>query len=260
MPDLRRLLIDGAIMAGIAVVLALLGPFGMFAAPFPLRLFYWLLMAVAGYALFRPAMAAASRAARRLDLPASALWAAATALAALPMSAVVWCANFLWGPANRPTLEAAAATYANVLVVSGIACLVFWFANAKERVAAGDKATALAIAPEPPADTPPPAPKLLGRLPPHLGSELIALEMEDHYVRAHTALGSTLILLRMRDAVAELDGVDGAQVHRSWWVARAAITAVGRDGRNYRLRLSNGLEAPVARAMVAPLQADGWLG
>ena len=82
--------------------------------------------------------------------------------------------------------------------------------------------------------------------------------MEDHYVRAHTVLGSELILLRMRDAVGELEGIDGAQVHRSWWVARDAVEDVKRDGRNLRLVLPGGLEAPVSRARVVELKEAGW--
>lgn len=279
MRDARRLIIDIAIMIGLGLVLALLGPFGMFEAPFALRLVYWLVMGLAGYGLFLPAMILAGRAAHRLDLPEPAMWAASCALASVPMSAVVWSAKLIGSRPGWPTLEQAAETYGKVLLVAAIACLIFWFVSAQRRVPLSPAAPPdmpgitdrPAQVPTPtPMSAPIPAPRpepiaqpggarLLERLPPHLGHELIALEMEDHYVRAHTSLGSGLILLRMRDAVAELDGVAGAQVHRSWWVARAAVTGVGRDGRNYRLRLSNGLDAPVARAMVAALQADGWL-
>ncbi|MDP1910079.1 MAG: LytTR family DNA-binding domain-containing protein, partial [Hyphomicrobium sp.] len=71
---------------------------------------------------------------------------------------------------------------------------------------------------------------------------------------------SALILLRMRDAEAELTGVDGLRIHRSWWVARSAVEKVLRDGRGYKLRLTNGLEPPVARDRVAALKAAGWIG
>jgi DNA-binding LytR/AlgR family response regulator len=53
--------------------------------------------------------------------------------------------------------------------------------------------------------------------------------------------------MRMRDAVAELRGVDGIQVHRSWWVARKSIRAVEGTSRALRLELANGLVVPVAR-------------
>ena len=127
------------------------------------------------------------------------------------------------------------------------------------------KAVAVADAPLPTlsasqVETPPaPEARFLDRLPAHLGSDLLALEMEDHYVRVHTALGSELILLRMRDAVAELGAIEGAQVHRSWWVARDAVEDVKRDGRNLRLVLTGGLEAPVSRARIAELKGAGWL-
>jgi DNA-binding LytR/AlgR family response regulator len=101
-------------------------------------------------------------------------------------------------------------------------------------------------------------PRLLGRLPGHLAGPVLAIEMEDHYARVHTAAGSVLLLMRMRDAVAEMDGADGAQVHRSWWVARDAVEAAEADGRNVRLRLAGGLCAPVARGQVAVLREAGW--
>ena len=78
-------------------------------------------------------------------------------------------------------------------------------------------------------------------------------------MRAHTAKGSDLVLMPMKDAIAELAGVEGMQVHRSWWVAKAAVVQAVSEGRNISLRLSNGLDAPVSRASVARLRAAGWL-
>jgi hypothetical protein len=109
---------------------------------------------------------------------------------------------------------------------------------------------------------PPPAagaPKFLERLPVRLrGAEVYAVEAEDHYLRLHTSKGSDLILMRLSDAIAELDGLEGAQTHRSWWVAKAALADVKRcDGRTV-LKLKDGAEAPVSRANVRPLREAGW--
>ena len=273
MPDARRLTIDFGVMLALGFALALLGPFGTYALPFAARLAYWLLLTLPGYALFMPAMVLATHAARRLDLPTPALWAAACALASVPMTLVIWCANLALGlPVRWPGFERLAGGYAQVLIVAGIACTIFWFGSAARRgeiarsqtappePAPPEPAPPEPVVPVPMVESPAQGPRLLDRLPPHLGRALIALEMEDHYVRAHTAQGSALLLMRMRDAVAELDGTEGAQIHRSWWVARAAVEAVRRDGRNYRLRLTGGIEAPVARSMVVPLQDLGWLG
>lgn len=112
-----------------------------------------------------------------------------------------------------------------------------------------------------PQQMPPPArmPSFLNRIPPALGRELLALEMEDHYLRIHTAKGSALILLRLRDALAELEGVDGLQVHRSWWVARAALDAVAREAGKPVLKLKNGLSVPVSRSYREAVKMAGWI-
>ena len=102
-------------------------------------------------------------------------------------------------------------------------------------------------------------PRFLARLPPALkGAELWAVQAEDHYLRIHTSRGSELILLRLADAVAELDGIEGAQTHRSWWVARAAVNDVTRGDGRAKLILPNGLEAPVSRTHARTLREAGW--
>lgn len=257
MPGLRALLIELSIVAGLGLFLALLGPFGSFEAALAERLLYWLGLGIGGYLIFRPATTAASAVARRLDLPEAATWTAACVIAALPMTLLV----LLVSPARPEGMPQAAEwleLYARVAVVAGGVTLVFWMVSGPERRAAADAARGEA-APPPAAAPPPEAPRFLDRLPGHVGRDLLALEMEDHYVRAHMAAGSALVLMRMRDAVAELDGVEGLQVHRSWWVARAAVERPVREGRNLRLRLRNGIEAPVARDSQPALRDAGWL-
>jgi DNA-binding LytR/AlgR family response regulator len=104
-----------------------------------------------------------------------------------------------------------------------------------------------------------PPPKFLGRLPVKLaGAELWAVEAEDHYLRLHTSQGQDLILMRLGDAITELEGIEGARTHRSWWVARAAVRRVEREDGRARLVLADGAEAPVSRAYVKTLRAAGW--
>lgn len=102
-------------------------------------------------------------------------------------------------------------------------------------------------------------PRFLARLPIGHRDGLIAVESEDRYVRVHNRAGSTLVLLRLADAVAELEGIDGLRIHRSWWVARDAVAEVLRRDRAISLRLVNGIEAPVARNAVPALWTAGWL-
>lgn len=101
--------------------------------------------------------------------------------------------------------------------------------------------------------------RFLDRLPPKLrGAELYAVEAEDHYLRLHTSRGSDLILLRLSDAVAELEGIEGAQTHRSWWVARAAVVSADRADGRATLTLKDGARAPVSRTYAKALREAGW--
>jgi MFS family permease len=106
----------------------------------------------------------------------------------------------------------------------------------------------------------PPRPvRFLDRLPPRLrGAELHAIEAEDHYLRLHTSRGQDLILMRLGDAIDELQGLEGAQVHRSWWVARAAVEDVRRGDGRAVLTLKGGVEVPVSRTYARQLRAAGW--
>ncbi|THD62308.1 MAG: LytTR family transcriptional regulator [Phenylobacterium sp.] len=89
-------------------------------------------------------------------------------------------------------------------------------------------------------------------------ARLIAVEAEDHYLRVHTDAGSELVSARFADALSDLAGVAGFQVHRSWWAAAGAIEGVRwRRGRG-ELQLAGGLVAPVSRTYAARLKAAGW--
>jgi hypothetical protein len=100
---------------------------------------------------------------------------------------------------------------------------------------------------------------LLRRIPARLGTDLRYIEVEDHYLRIHTRLGNDLLLLRLSDAVAELDPACGRRVHRSYWVARDAVAAVERDEHRTRLVLSDGARIPVSRTYLPDLRKAGWL-
>lgn len=101
--------------------------------------------------------------------------------------------------------------------------------------------------------------RFLDRLPARLrGAELYAVEAEDHYLRLHTSKGQDLILMRLGDAVAELEGLEGAQVHRSWWVAKGAMADAKRGDGRATLTLKDGAQVPVSRAYAKALRAAGW--
>ena len=252
-PIARRVLIDLAAIAAIGAVLAVLAPLGTHTLSIAERLIYWCGLGMVGYAIYRPIGGFATAYAGRLALPRWYLWVLAVAAGSVPMAIIVWIANHMGRAPEWPGLGTALAHYAYVALIGAIVTAIMNLVGERtELQKVANNAPDLA---EPPA----PSVRFVDRLPPQLGTQLIALEMEDHYVRAHTTLGSELVLMRMRDAVAELDGLEGRQVHRSWWVARDAVRDATRDGRNVRLRLESGIEAPVSRANVPELKQAGWL-
>ncbi|MDZ5646152.1 LytTR family DNA-binding domain-containing protein [Nitrospirillum sp. BR 11828] len=136
----------------------------------------------------------------------------------------------------------------------------------------GRRDSPVIVVPEPAPDLPAPdlaapdlpAPDLAGAFlasacPRLSGAGLLALEAEDHYLRIHTDRGSDLVLMRLRDAIADLGEGLGMQVHRSFWVARDAVVAVTVRGQVGQLRLSDGTVVPVSRTALPRLRAAGWL-
>jgi LytTr DNA-binding domain len=89
---------------------------------------------------------------------------------------------------------------------------------------------------------------------------VIALQAEDHYLRVHLSDGqSTLILMRLSDAISELPADTGAQTHRSWWVAKEAVRLVSKADGRATLTIEGGVEAPVSRSYYKTLGHAGWL-
>ncbi|WP_298300888.1 LytTR family DNA-binding domain-containing protein [uncultured Erythrobacter sp.] len=265
---LRGMLSDLAIMTAIGLFLGVLGPFGTSDLPFTVRLLSWLAFAYIGYACYRPMAPLVEWAERALHLPSIGLWIAAAAISSVPMTFLVLGIGNLRNPFHWPGLDIALTSYFYVFMVGGAVTLLFNILGLRGSGEANGPVHSEASA-EAATNPPPQEPTassqqvqsspLLDALSPVLGSDVIALQMEDHYVRVHTALGSEMVLMRLRDAIVHISDIEGRQVHRSWWVARLAIEDVRREGRNVRLVLPGGLEAPVSRAQVSELKDAGWI-
>lgn len=94
----------------------------------------------------------------------------------------------------------------------------------------------------------PPRPAFLRDLDPATGpGEVLAIEACDHYIRIHTAGRAPMLHYRFSDAVGQMAGQPGTQVHRSYWVAAGAMQAVDRHKHGYQLLLANGARVPVSR-------------
>ena len=88
---------------------------------------------------------------------------------------------------------------------------------------------------------------LISRLSPETGSDIISLQAQDHYVDVVTTRAHEMLLMRLADAESEMGAVDGARLHRSWWVAAGHARRIERDGDRVSLVLSDDRRVPVAR-------------
>lgn len=163
---------------------------------------------------------------------------------AIPITFLVWAyTRLMFGGA--PPLE---PLFGSVLVISAAMTALMILVTQPGQVTHA-----------PPAGAPAPAVRFLERLPAKIrGGAIYAVSAEDHYLRVHTSKGADLVLMRLSDAIVELEGLEGAQTHRSWWVARDAVERARRDGDKVVLTLKGGVEAPVSRPNVRPLREAGW--
>lgn len=89
---------------------------------------------------------------------------------------------------------------------------------------------------------------------PKTEGRVLVLSAQDHYVEFTTTTGKKLVRMRMREAIAQMQGQDGLSVHRSYWVAKDAIEALQKSGGKHFLLLSNGDKIPVAASKLAAVK------
>lgn len=219
--------------------LALIGPFGSYiASPLWQRIVFQLGCFWIGTVVFGFVVRLAMRQWPRRYLPATIIVVAIVNVPFSRLTHALGCS--IWPVVRR---VGSVEWYLQGLVTAEVAMLILVWLRARHwRVAEGTLAFA---------STAPP----LGVDP----ADILCLQMEDHYVRVHDATGSRLILTTMSQAIAALGSKPGLQVHRSWWVARAAIQRAEWEGRNLRLRLVGDRLVPVARSAVSKVREAGLL-
>lgn len=236
---------DLAVVTVIGLFLAVLGPFGsFFNGPVQQRIPYWVGMAWCGALVYGTAVRVV--AAQRWSRTRGWLALAAVVLISTGPFAMFsfWVASSIWPVLKTAPGLSPVVWYGEGLLTAAPQVALFYALHQRRR-ARRAKAVGGATAPA----------ALLGVR----SSDVLCLSMEDHYVRVHTATGSNLVLATLAQGIAALAGAPGLQVHRSWWVAEKAVAAAVVEGRNVRLRLTNGVLAPVARTSVAAVRAAGWL-
>lgn len=238
-PDLFLFVVAGLFMAAV-------GAFGTFMAPLSLRLPYWLVLMVGGGTVLS-ICEQAIRTRIRVCIFRVRPDVAAAAVTAPVIAAFVWCVS-IWTFSLPIRPWSLLRLIVPVLVVSG--ALV-----ALRRIAVGSEAPR--VAEDLPGDAA--LPKLNAirdKLPLRLRhAEIQAIEADDHYLRIHTGSGDAHIHMRMQDALIELSGFPGFQVHRSWWVAEDAISSVRWARGRGTIKLKGGELVPVSRGFAATIRS-----
>ena len=241
---------------GVAFALVLMAPFGTVGEPWLWRLAYWFVMiGFFDLVLLPRALALFERAEALRTLPYSVGLILMPLAIAVPMTLVVILFDFafvgivgilpeeiadlfgedLANPGLAATGLGTVEMYGQVLAICVLAGGLIFLATGgvksfEESTSRNEK----------------PGLRFLSRLPANVGREIRYLQMQDHYLRVVGCDGEALILMPLRDAIAELESLDGMQVHRSWWISLNDLVQVAKDGRKTVAIMSDGTQIPVS--------------
>ena len=258
--ELRRSLAGQAVaLVCLVALFAFIGPFGTYdSLGAPDRIGYWVVAMggnwlVCGCIMMLALVLVSGVSIRRRIL----VTAAAAPVAAAPGTGVVLAAEALFrrGYAEAISVPTVYLSVAVLMLVIGLGVVAVLEIR---RPAVADSAPGPDAEPmDAVGSRPSSGACFLDRLPEKLGRDLVYLKTADHYVEAVTTAGSTLVLMRFVDAVAELDGAGGLRVHRSYWITCRHVTGGARRHGRTTLRLTGGHEVPVSRTYLPAARAAG---
>lgn len=221
--------------------------------PLGARMAYWTIGFLLAWGLFHGLKRVGLAITRFVGI--GSLWADLIATAIMAV-VITWAIGWFAGGATAALGTAFARTLPLTLAIAVVLFALFFLLYARHA-----SITSCPIEELP--QGPPPAGIAESALHQHLPAgfpPILALSAEDHYVRVVAETRSVLILMPLAKAVTLLPEGAGMQVHRSWWVARSAVTGLRRTGRDLRLDLLTGQSVPVSRSRLPAVRADGWIG
>ena len=222
-------------LAVVILILALSGPFGTLEHYNALeRLAYWAIIAPTTYILASGVATLVTISLLRKKLNSWLAYAAGGTSAGIVVGIFVWLFGvFLDQSFGRSLLGLFTAMTYTIPITIGVT-LLFKLSEKPSEVAESNS----------------PDVRFFERIPKHLGRDLISLNSQDHYVKVTTSMGSELILMRLSDAIMELEGFDGLQPHRSWWIAKKHVKQINTVNNKKSIELSNGEIVPISRAKI----------
>jgi len=230
-------------MGAVIAILAVAAPFDTGdSLSFPALIAYWGLIAVCTFFIAMPVAAFFGEWCMRLGMPEAMAWISGGVASSVPVFAFVMIVNvwIIGFPPNED--QSLPLFYLYVLAISVAMSVIYYLVSLGDETGAAEGIT--------PMRSP-----FFDRLPGKLGTDIISLQAQDHYLKVTTATGREMILMRLADAEKELESAGGLRVHRSWWVAQKHISELKRDGDRQFLEMSNGEEIPVSRSYAKTVRA-----
>jgi len=232
---LRLLLLTGA-----AIIFALLGPFGTYEAlTLAGRFVYWFVLLAAADVCIRLTHRIVERygvvSGRAGHLAQSAI------CFTILFSPSAWALSSLFdgGLWDLPGFVIFAGNIGGLAATMGVLTFFFW--GTKEDVVSSRA-------------------RLYDRLPLPTNASIMRLTVDDHYVDVYLDDGTQhRVLMRLTDAIREMDGAPGFCTHRSHWVSTEHITSAVKEKNREFVVLADGTQVPVSKTYREDVLAAGFL-
>ena len=240
------------LMIAIGVFIGFLAPFGMHTFNKFISIGYWSMTCLLGYWVFSPLH---SLGLRILQPSIQNIWVTyciTLVFSSLIFSLLVPLLNMTVLSLSFDYVDGILFAFPQVLTIGAVLTLVSaakqkYFAQQQQLESINQQTTSITKATVEQALAHKQLTDFLALLPIEKRGSLLCLEMDDHYLKVHTDKGQHLVLMRFKDALEKLSAFSGFQTHRSWWVAEGAISKINKQGRKYKIILTNHLQVPVSK-------------
>lgn len=253
----RKVLTDLSVILAVGCFLGFLAPFGMDTLVIERRVFFWVLVCLIGYSIYKPTIHLAQTKLKTQIPKYSLRVIVGTVVASIPATFALLATNQLFFDAQVLTWNTFVQMFPKVLFIGAAVSAISILKNlaedhkdAFERSNQDNQILQAKLKSDP-------FEYINNQLPMAKRGELLSIETADHYLNVTTDRGSHLVLMRFKDALKHLEHAPGLQVHRSWWVAIDAIENVQKDNRKVSLQLKNQITVPVSKTYLAELKALG---
>lgn len=239
-------------LAAVVLVLAVAAPFDTDTHfSFPVLLVYWGGIAAGTFFIAMGTGMVVSRALMRTGLTTLLADLSGSALASVPVTAFVVLFNRLFFAVDPIADHGLLRFFVQCMLITMAMFALFQLVEGRDKRSGGVKETGetrVTLHGENSGSVMTATTALHHRLPAEIGTDIVCLQAQDHYVDVTTSMGHAMLLMRMADAEREIEPLSGLRVHRSWWVAEQHMRRLTRQRSRHVLVLSNDIEVPVSRS------------